>query len=185
MYQRLVQLNALALGVLTLLGCSGSGAASTGFMVGKNLARKDSHLKILLDGQAGKQSTLKKAATGHSRFEIKEPASTHPKLQFEIERPDQFGRITMVSLQIHQKFEADYSHQAEFTVLAKDTNNPQAQMKPGVEYDLGSPGPEFKVVNLRNEEVKGVELVPGMKYMLVLTVKADKSETAQIYFQAQ
>jgi hypothetical protein len=33
--------------------------------------------------------------------------------------------------------------------------------------------------------VPGVQLNPGMKYMLVLTVKADKSEAAQIYFETK
>jgi hypothetical protein len=168
-----------------MTGCSAGGAASTGGRMGLNLLRKDSHLKVWLDGEQGKQSTLKKAATGYSRFKIKEPVSTSPKLKFEIEDPDKFGRITMVSLQIHQEFEADYSHQAEFTVFAQNTNDPQAQMKPGTEYDLGAPGPDFKVLNLTNAEVAGVTLTPGLKYMLVLTVKADKSETAQVYFETK
>jgi hypothetical protein len=157
----------------------------TGGRMGLNLMRKDSHLKIWLDGQKGKQSTLKKAATGYSRFKIKEPVSTAPKLKFEIEDPDKFGRITMVSFQIHQKFEADYSDHAEFTCVARDTNDPQAQMRPGVEYDLGKPGEQFKLINFKTEEVEGVALTPGLEYMLVLTVKADKSETAQIYFETK
>ena len=185
MYYRLMKITALCSGLALIAGCSASSAGSTGFSVGKNLLRKDSHLKIMLDNQPGKQSTLKKAATGYSRFTIKEPVGTAPKLQFEIEDPDKFGRITMVSLQIHQEFEADYSDQAEFIVHARDVNNPQAQMKPGVVYDLGQPGPDFRVMNFKGEEVAGVALTPGLKYMLVLTVKADKSETANIYFETK
>ncbi|MBU0641523.1 MAG: hypothetical protein KKB50_21900 [Planctomycetes bacterium] len=185
MVHRLTGMVALVACVGFLVGCSGSGAAMTGGRMGFNLMKKDSYLKIWLDGEQGKQNKVKKAATGYSRWTIKEPTSTGPKLQFEIESPDRFGRITMVSLQIHQKFEADYSDHAEFIVVAKDTNNPQAQMKPGVEYDLGAPGEEFKVFNYKSEEVSGVELKPGVKYMLVLTVKADKSETAQIFFETK
>ena len=114
-----------------------------------------------------------------------EPVGTAPKIQFEIEDPDKFGRITMVSLQIHQKFEADYSDHAEYVITARDINNPQAQMKPGVEYDLANPGPNFKVIDYKGEEVDGVRLTAGLKYMLVLTVKADKSETAQIFFETK
>jgi len=170
--------------VLLLAGCSGTGAAMTGGRAVLNLMKKDSHLRIWLDGQKGKQSTLKKAATGYSRWTIKEPVSTSPKLRFEIQDPDKFGRITTVSVLIHQEFEADYSHLAEFKVFAasKDT---QAQMKPGVEYDLGAPGEGFKVLNVTDDEVSGVELKPGLKHMLVLTVVADKSETAQIYFETK
>ncbi len=171
--------------LMLLAGCSGTGAAITGGRMGMNLLRKDSHLKIKLDGQPAKQTTWKKAATGYSRFKIKEAVSTAPKLQFELENPDKFGRITMVSVSIYQKFEADYSHQAEFTVIARDTNNPEAQMKPGVVYDLGNPGPGFKVLNLTSQEVSGVTLKPGMKYMLALTVRADHSETAQVYFKTK
>lgn len=185
MHRRILNITAWSAAWVLLVGCSASGAGSTGFHVGKNLLRKDSLLKITLDGQPAKQSTFKKAATGYSRFKVKEPVSTAPKLQFEIEDPDKFGRITMVSLQIHQKFEADYSDQAEFVVTARDANNPQAQMKPGVVYDLGHPGPDFMVLNYKGEEVSGVKLIPGMKYMLVLTVKADRSETAQIFFETK
>jgi hypothetical protein len=172
-------------GLIVASGCSGSGAGMTGGRMGLNLMRKDTHLKIWLDGQEGKQSKVKKAATGYSRFTIKEPVSCAPKLKFEIQDPDKFGRITMVTVSIHQKFEADYSDQAEFTVVAKDINNPQAQMKPDIEYDLGAPGEAFKVLNLTNQEVPGVTLTPGVKYMLSLTVKADKSETAQVYFETK
>jgi hypothetical protein len=186
MNKRLIAMTTCLSGVLMLIaGCSGSGAASTGGRMGLNLMRKDSHLKVWLDGEEAKQTKWKKAATGYSRFKIKEPVSTAPKLKFEIEDPDKFGRITMVSVSLYQEFEADYSHQAEFTVIASDTNNPQAQMKPGVEYDLGKPGEGFKVLNLTSQEVEGVTLTPGLKYQLTLTVKADKSETAQIFLETK
>jgi hypothetical protein len=185
MRKHLMQATALLAGVFMLVGCSGTSAGWTGFSVGKNLLRKDSHLKIMMDGQQAKQNTLKKAAVGYSRFDVKERVGTAPKLQFEIMDPDKFGRITMVSISIHQKFEADYSDHAEFTIVAKDTNNPQAQMKPNTNYDLGAPGPDFKVINFKGEDVPGVQLIPGMKYMLTLTVKADKSETAQIFFETK
>lgn len=174
-----------AVGVLASMGCSATGAASMGAGMGMNLARKDSHLKVWLDGVPAKQDKLKKAARGYSRFEVGDPVSTSPRLKFEIESPDKFGRIMMVSAQIHQKFEADYSHNAEFILTARDVNNPQAQMKPGVEYNLGAPGGDLKVYDVYSKEVSGVTLQPGMKYMLVLTVKADKSESAQIYFETR
>jgi hypothetical protein len=184
MYHRLARTAVLAISVLLVAGCSGTGAAWTGGRVAMNLMKKDSHLRIWLDGQKGEQSMLKKAATGYSRWKIKEPVSTSPKLQFEIRDPDRFGRITNVSIQIHQEFEADYSHLAEFKVFAA-TKDTQAQMKPGVEYDLGAPGEGFKVLNVTDDEVSGVELKPGLKHMLVLTVAADKSESAQIYFETK
>jgi len=185
MVRRFTLMVAVLTGVGLLAGCSGTGAAMTGLRIGKNVSRKDSHLKIMLDGKVAKQNKLKKAAMGYSRFEIKEPVSTAPVLQFEIEDPDKFGRITMVQCQIHQKFEADYSHHAEFIVIAQDVNNPEAQMKPGKKYNLGSPGSGLRIMNYKSETVPGVKLKPGMKYMMSFTVKADKSESAQVYFETK
>lgn len=161
-------------------GCSVTGAASTGFRMFQNSERVDSHLKIMLDGKLATQDALKKTVSGHSQFTISEPVGTSPTLRFEIIEPEKFGRITMVTASIFQKFEADYSHQAEFTVYNK-SNDPMSQMKPNTDYNLGSPSGQ-SVNDLYNKEVSGVQLKPGMKYMLTLTVKADKSESAQIYF---
>ncbi|MFQ5806254.1 MAG: hypothetical protein ACE5I3_07385 [Phycisphaerae bacterium] len=186
MIKRLTAAATCLSGLLMLAtSCSATGAAMTGGRMGLNLVRKDSHLKIWLDSEPAKQSKLKKAATGYSRFKIKEPVSTSPKLKFEIEDPHKFGRITMVAVSIFQEFEADYSHQAEFTIVARKANDPQAQMKPGAEYDLGKPGEGFKVLDLTSNEVEGVALTPGLKYKLVLTVRADKSETAEIHFKTK
>ncbi len=166
-------------------GCSATSAAMTGAQMGLNLSKNDTHLRIYLDEEKAEQNSAKKAAMGYSEWKIKEPMSTEPKLQFEITKPEKLGRITMVAVSIFQQYEADYSHQAEFTVVARDTNNPQAQMKPGTVYDLGKPGPDFKVSGLTGNEVDGVHLKPGLKYKLVLTVRADKSETAQIEFKTK
>ena len=51
--------------------------------------------------------------------------------------------------------------------------------------NAGKPGEGFKVLDLTNKEVPGVTLKPGVEYMLSLTVKADKSETAQVYFKTK
>ncbi len=152
--------------------------------VGKNLTEEDSHLLIKLDGQEAKQNKLKKGATGYSEFKVKEAVGTGPTLRFDIEKPEKFGRITMVAVSIFQKFEADYSNQAEFTIVS-NVQDSQAQMKPNTDYSLAAPGPGFKVLDLNGKSVSGVTLKPGMKYMLTLTVKADKSETAQVYFETK
>ena len=171
-------------GILALGGC-GVGDAMTGIGIGKNVVSKNSHLKVQLDGQQAKQNTLKKAATGHSNWTIKNQVNESPKLKYELENPDKFGRITMVAVSIFQEFGADFSHQAEYTIVARDGNNPQAQMKPDTEYDLGNPGSGFKVLDLTGKEVPGVKLTPGKKYSLQLTVKADHSETAAIEFKTK
>lgn len=165
-----------------VIGCSGMGSAMTAGRMGLNLKKKDSHLKIYVDGNVAEQNKLKKAATGYSEWKIKNQVSTSPTLRFEIEEPEKFGRITMVIVGIHQQFESDYSHQAEFTI-APESNDPMAQMKPGVDYNLGSPA-GYRVTNVSGQTVPGVTLKSGMKYKLSLTVKADHSETAQVEFTA-
>jgi len=164
-----------------VIGCSGMGTAMTAGRMGLNLKKKDSHLTVMLDGHTAAQNKLKKAASGYSEWKIKEQVSTSPTLRFEIEDPEKFGRITMVAVSIHQQFESDYSHQAEYTVVS-NSNDPMSQMKPGIDYNLGNPA-GFRVIDLTGQTVNGVTLKPGMKYKMTLTVKADHSESAQVEFE--
>lgn len=169
----------LGLILATAIGCSGSSAGMTAARIGINLSKNDSHLRLYVDEEKAEQNTAKKAATGYSEWKIKEPVSTEPKLKFEIIKAEKLGRITMVAVSIFQQYEADYSHQAEYTIVSK-SQEPNAQMKPDTVYDLSKPGDGFKVIDLTGKTVEGVRLKPGLKYKLVLTVRADKSETAQI-----
>lgn len=166
-----------------LAAAGGCGSAGTAISMFQNSQRVDSHLKIWLDGQLATQDQFKKTVSGYARFTIDTPVSTSPTLKFEIVEPDKFGRITQVVAAIHQKFEADYSHQAEFTVHS-GSNDPQAQMKPNTDYNLGSPAGQ-KVMDVYGKETAGVALKPGMEYMMSLTVRADKSESVQIYFKTR
>lgn len=175
----------LVLTTLAVAAVAGCGNAGTAINMFKNSQRVDSHLRVFLDDQEATQDQLEKTVKGYSRFTVSEPVGTKPKLKFLINEPDKFGRITAVMVSIYQKFEADYSHQAEFTITAKDINDPMAQMKPDTVYDLGKPGEGFRVGDLTNKEIEGIELKPGFKYMLTLTVKADKSETAQLFFDTK
>lgn len=171
------------LGVSSLIGCSAGGAAWTGLTMGKNVARTDSHLRVWVDGQPAEQNMLKKAATGHSNWTVAQPVGTSPSIKFELSDPARFGRITSVIVNVYQKFEADYSHQPEFTIVSRDSMNPEAQMRAGMTYNLGNPGGEFRTLNLTGKDVTGVVLQPGKEYMLQITVRADKSETAQVFFR--
>lgn len=177
---RCLGLTALALAA----GCSGEGAGWEGARIAMNLSRDPSYLRIYLDGQKAEQNTLKKAAMGYSEWKIKEPTGTGPRLRFEITKPEKLGRITMVAISIYQQFQADYSHQAEYTIVAADASS-EAQMRPDTDYDLSAPGSAFKLIDVEGKTVRGVTLKPGLKYKLTLTVKADKSETAQIEFKTK
>lgn len=163
---------------------SGCSLIGTGITVGKNLSSNKLDMRIFLDDQEAKRDELKQAATGYSRYKIKEPVATAPKLRFEYKKPDALGRITTVIVSIHQKFEANYSDHAEFTVVTR-SNEPEAQMRPNTVYDLGALPGDFRVLDYKGNDVSKVDLKPGMEYMLMLTVKADASESAQIYFKTK
>jgi hypothetical protein len=179
MARRLLALAALAAVTGALVGCSGSGAGRTGFSIGKNLFRKDSNLKIYLDGQEAVQSKLKKGLTGYAPFEVKESVSTSPVFRYEVIDPKEFGYIKSTGMQIHQKFDEDYSDIAEYIIAPRDKKD---CMKAEQAYELGDLGDEFLILDRQDNQVSEVELEPGREYLLVFTVQADDSEAVQVFF---
>jgi hypothetical protein len=185
MVQRVLTVTALFSSLLLLAGCSASSGGSEGFNITKNLVRKDTNLRVFLDGQQAKQNKFKKGLMGYSPFTIKSDVTGSPKFKYEIIDPKKFGFIKNVTMQVHQKFEADFSDIPDYVIHPKDMKNPDDNMKPGVEYDLGNLGDQFRILDKKDNEVKKVEFVPGMEYLLVFTITADKSETIQIYFKTK
>jgi tRNA-binding EMAP/Myf-like protein len=185
MIQRVIAIAAALAGLTVIGGCSATGAGSSGFGVAKNLMRKDTNLRVYLDGEQAKQSTLAKGLKGYSPFTIKEEATTSPVFKYEIIDPKKFGFIKSVMMAVHQKFEADFSDLADYKIFPRDTSDSEQNMKPGVDYDLGNLGPDFKILDKKDKEVEKVEFVPGVEYLLVFTISADKSETIQIYFKTK
>jgi hypothetical protein len=180
--------NVISVSLLGLIGaaagCSATSGAWEGAKVAMNLSKDSSYVEVALDGQKAEQNTAKKAYTGHSDWKVKDPVATAPRLRYEITKPEKLGRITSVTVSIFQEFRSDYSNQPEFTIVARNPD-PASQMQPNTDYDLANPGAGFRVMDLDGKEVSGVELKPGMKYKLVLTVRADKSETAQVEFKTR
>jgi hypothetical protein len=162
-------------------GCS-IGSAITGAQMAHRASKETTYLRVTLDGQEGKENKLKKAVAGYSGWKISEPVSTAPKLEYRITHPEKMGRITGVTVSLYREFEADFSHQPDFTIIAADTNNPEAQMKPETEYDLSNPGEGFKVLDLTSNQVERVEMEPGRRYTVLVTVRADRSQSAVIEF---
>lgn len=167
-------------------GCSGTSAAITGGKMLWNVSRDATNLNLYLDGQQGKQNKLKKAWKGPegTRFVIKEPVSVSPAFKYEIKDPAKFGRINTVQFQIHQEFEGDFSHLAEFVVASKD-NKEESQLQPDTEYKLGELHEKFLILDHRGNKVDKVALDHGKQYRIVLTVVADKSETLLVEFETK
>ena len=161
-------------------GCSATSAVWTAGKVGLNLSKKDSYLKIWVDGNLATQNKLKKGFMGHAAFKVKETVSTRPTFKYEFIDASRFGRITGVSMNIYQEFEADFSHQAEFTIYPADSKDSESMLQPGNTVNLGSMPSNYKVEDFEKQTVSGIELKPGLDYMLVFTVAADRSETVQI-----
>ncbi len=174
----------LLLGALIVTsGCSATGAAMEAFRIGKNVSDK-SNLTVYLDGQPAKQNVFKQGYFGYADHEVKATVSTGPTFKFEIADPTKFGRITGTNLQIHQAFEADYSHQAEFVVFP-DGNNKENLMRDGQSYNLASPPSSVKVMDFDKQFCSGVQLKPGMDYLLVFTVAGDRSESVRVKFSTK
>ena len=184
MIQRVVAAAALLAGWALVAGCGAEGGGSEGFNITKNLMRKDTNLRVYLDGELAKQNKLAKGLKGYSKFEIKKECSTSPVFKYEIIEPKKFGFIKMVSMQVHQKFEADFSDIPDYVIVSRSQDS-EKQMKPGVDYDLGNLGKDFKIMDKKDKEVEKVQFVPGVKYLLVFTISADKSETIQIFFKTK
>jgi hypothetical protein len=153
-----------------------------GFKVIKNLAGNKQYLRVSLDGYQSKENKLKKAIKGHTGWKISEPVGTSPKVRFEFSDPKKIGHITDTVITIHREFNGEYSHHAEFTVLPRD-GSPASQLKAGQLYDLAKPPANIKVIDLRANEVSRVQLAPGVKYKLQLSIAADHSETAVVFFK--
>lgn len=182
MMRRILVSAAVLVGLTLAAGCSASSAGHTSFTIGKNLLRKDTNMRIFLDKQQASQSTLKKGVMGHAAFKVKEPVGTSPIFRYEVVDPKKFGFIKSTGMQVHPKFEADYSDIPEFVVtpVANDKC-----MKENIDYDLGSLGPDFMILDRHDNKVDKVEFKPGVEYLLVFTVQADQSESIQIFFKTK
>ncbi|NOX58899.1 MAG: hypothetical protein GXP29_08590 [Planctomycetes bacterium] len=165
-------------------GCSATGAAWQAAKIGKNMSKKDNYLTLSLDGMEAKQNKFKKGFSGYAKFKIKGTVSTSPTFRFAFADPTKFGRITSTNMQIHQAFEADYSHQAEYSITPRGSG-PESLMKPDRAYNLGSIGGEMNVLDFERNSVGGVTLKPGLDYMLVFSISGDRSETMQVLFSTK
>lgn len=171
----------MGIAVLTIgfVGVSAGCSAGSVLSVGKNIMRKDSRLIVHVDGMPAEQNKLKKGAMGYAKFKVKGTCSTSPSFKFDFDDPTKFGRITSTNMQIHQAFEADYSHQPEFTIYPATQDSNQL-MKPGTVYNLGALPSNMKCMNFEKQPCTGVTLKPGMDYMLVFTVAGDRSDSIQV-----
>jgi hypothetical protein len=125
MKTRLALLGMAAFCAAWTIGCSASGAGSTGFDVFKNLSRKDTNLRIFLDGQEATQSKLKKGLKGYAAFKVNEPVGTSPVFKYEIIDPKKFGDIMSVHIQVHQKIRADFSDIADYVIHTTENQRSQ------------------------------------------------------------
>lgn len=177
-------LSALCIGILAALGgsgCSVTGAASTGYGMFKNSKSGKLESIVYIDGQEAKRNEMKQAATGSSKYKVKEPVGTSPTFKYELKDPTTTGRISYTGIQVHKKVGKGWSDQAEY-VLSPVSQDASGQLKPGNTYNLASPGPGFRIADWQGKPVSGMTFEPGTEYMLQFVLRADSSDTATIYF---
>jgi len=175
----------MLLGIMAMsTGCSRWGAAWEGARIGKNLAKRDSYLRIYLNGQEAKQSKLKKGYFGYAAYKCTKPVSKDVTFRFEFIDEAKFGRVTGSSMRIHKEFAAGKSDLAEFTITQR-TSGSEGALRPGTDYLLSAIGSQCRVVDFNNNEVGGVTLEPGLEYLLVFTITGDRSESVQVLFETK
>lgn len=185
-----MRMNAIATSALLGLiaagaGCSASGVAWESARVGRNLASKDSYLRIYLDGVEAKQNKLKKGYFGHASYQCAKPvSSSNPTFRFEFIDEAKFGRVTGSNISIYKEFAADYSHQAEFIVTPK-VAGAEGAMRPNTDYALATIGDHFRVYDFNKKEVSGVKLERGVDYLLVFTITGDRGDSVQVLFETK
>ncbi|MGE3182931.1 MAG: hypothetical protein AB7N71_14970 [Phycisphaerae bacterium] len=162
-------------------GCSASGAGSTAFGMFKNSKAGKLEVDIWLDGQMAARNKLKQAATGHSRYKIATPISTNPSFKFDIKDEETTGRVSYTNVAIYEVRGSKPSDQPEY-IITPTGSGAEAQMKSGQTYSLTNPGPGFRIMNWENKDVSSVQLKPGKEYMFQFVIRADDSETAQVWF---
>ncbi|MFA5865406.1 MAG: hypothetical protein WC975_12065 [Phycisphaerae bacterium] len=166
-------------------GCRG-GETSKTIAVGKKVCGDEkSYLRVNLDGQEARQTTVKQAEKCVSNWDIEKPVSgDNLKLCYAITSPDKAGQVTYNHVRIYQEVNGNYSKQPIFIVSGRN----KSLLKEKVTYDLGNPPAFLRVQSINGKdikEVKSLKLVPCMKYKLELTVQASHSETARVYFKTK
>jgi hypothetical protein len=140
-----------------------------------------SYLRVWIDGQPAQPVPTQVAAPGISNWRVARPVSTAPRLKYEVVN-NRLGKPNAVSVGIFkQDAGGRTAPQADYSIYSTDPNS-QAEIRPGAELALGRPGGKIGVQNGRNEPIDGVKLTSRQKYLLVLNVKGNQSETAQIEF---
>ena len=154
---------------------------AVGQRVGRFFERED-YIRITLDGRAAQQHVVKRIVPGWSQWRVNEPISRGPTLFYQITKPERLGRITYVRAAIYRAFDGAYSSQPDFVIVSREPHDTASHLKPNTRYDLGTPTEGFRISDVTGHEVPQVELDPGTEYQLILTLKADKSQTAIVYF---
>jgi hypothetical protein len=179
MIDRMMKTTVFSCGLMVIAGCS----LMDKFFGAKEpqpqmaASQQESYVSLWLDGTQAK--------AGEVRSSIAQPVGVSPKLKYEISKPEKLGRVSNVIINIFREFEGGYSSNADFIVTAADVNNPDAQMKPGVVYDLGAPGKDLRIMDRNGKTLETLKLDAGTKYLMNFVISADRSETVQVEFKTK
>ncbi len=164
-------------GLLLSTGCSYFGVSSFSMDSGgsgSGSSDRECLVDVWLDSNACEH--------GQVWCEISSSVSRTPKFKYAINDADQMGRVKSVIINVFREFNDGWSSNADFIVIATDTNDPKAQMKPTKVYDFGSPSETIKIMDGSGNTLEGMKLEAGMKYLMNVAVSADKSQTCGVVF---
>jgi hypothetical protein len=171
----------LAVAISAALGCSNSSMMFSGGKMAAKMLKKDSALRVFVDGQQAKQNKLKKMIGGHPAFKVSKPVNVSPAFSYEVGDAEAWGVIHFTYVSIFEKVKDDVVSRPAFVITPVDESS-RTVMRPATMYELAKLDPSLKVVDGSGKVLSGVTLKPKTKYQMVVTVTGKKSETQAVEF---
>lgn len=176
---------ALACGLVVMavavLGCSNTSMMFSGGKMAAKMLKKDSALRVFVDGQQAKQNKLKKMIGGHPAFKVGKPVPISPAFSYEVGDAEAWGVIQFTYVSIFEKINDDVVSRPLYVITPID-ESAQTVMRPATVYELGRLEKTLKIVDASGKVVHGIVLKSRTKYQMVVTVTGKKSETQAVEF---
>ena len=143
----------------------------------------DEVLRFRIDDVEAEYLSQGKPSTSASHWEVAYAIGRAPKFAFELAGPQALGNVRTVTLKFYPMRKGNYAITPAPVIVSADPDNPDIQMKSGVEYDLGALGEGFEVRDARGGVAPRFGLRPGFDYKMEVVFEGERSHTAVIFMQ--
>jgi hypothetical protein len=138
-------------------------------------------LRLIIDG-------LEAESTGaigpeDSYWKVPHPVNFIPTFAFELPEVVDTRSYTTVTLNFYPKWKGEYVADAAPIIASADPGDSDAQMKSGVEYDLGNLGEQYKTMGVGGRVAPRFGLRQGFEYKLEVVFEGKPRHTAVIFLQ--